>query len=696
REIGNVPRNKGTGGPPQELQWAAEDQLISKTHEELECELPVTARATYLIVFSHDGTLVASCHGDHNVYVTDLGSGKTVRKLSGHPRSPWCLAFHPSSNQILASGCIGGHVRVWDLHGGSELWTAQPDRGIYSLAFHPTDRVLVVATLNELHFWDWSQPVPFAKCITASEKEKVKYVSFDRLGHKLILGIGNRPSVQSQWDRMPVSMTTTNSTPSVSMSSASTNPPSPSYTPPLPTSTASQQENRSASTPSTSSTPSSSNNSNNNNEQERRLSVSYQSLVQQYELLVRRYYDLSHVQASAARVVPRVASPSTSSGPSFASNNEDVNDALDQETNNSTASNSESRLPSSVESLATLHLELLRANLRRIRHPDFLSMPRVHRQRYLRATADLIPSEDGENNDGEENSEGQRQRSTPEGESTHGSFSLQGPDSPSSSNTTSNNDRPFASIRSAFRPRLTVPVAPEQAALDLRVRSCQSTTTTTSTDSTFSTSIRSAFQPRTSSSQSGNSATRGNSSGRQGSRFSSPPADLSVRFGIQLLSRHIDNMQLRIGNSGATPSASSGPSSNPNSPPSSPPPRPSRPPPPTSPPPPSSPPLPPPYAASPSSSDDNGDEPPGPSRVDDEEGSRVRELMELTRISGGEEIDSAGGSNEDGARSGEGDSAGVSSGVAGAPFRDRPGNQTSRKRARVTVRFPEPGPNRPV
>lgn len=58
---------------------------------------------------------VASTHGNHNVYITDLTSGKNIRTLSGHPRTPWCIAFHPSSNEILASGCLGGQVRVWDL-----------------------------------------------------------------------------------------------------------------------------------------------------------------------------------------------------------------------------------------------------------------------------------------------------------------------------------------------------------------------------------------------------------------------------------------------------------------------------------------------------------------------------------------------------------------------------------------------------
>ena len=59
---------------------------------------------------------VASSHGDHNIHVTDLRTNKCISTLTGHPRTPWCIAFHPHRNDILASGCLGGQVRVWDLH----------------------------------------------------------------------------------------------------------------------------------------------------------------------------------------------------------------------------------------------------------------------------------------------------------------------------------------------------------------------------------------------------------------------------------------------------------------------------------------------------------------------------------------------------------------------------------------------------
>lgn len=178
-----------------ELESIAEANLVGKKLEELEYNLPGYPKATFLMVFSPDGTKMASAHGNHNIYITDVATGKNIKILSGHPRTPWCIAFHPSSSHILASGCLGGQVRIWDLRDGSKVWSTESQTVIASLAFHPSEKLLVIATHNEIHFWDWSQSKPFAVITTEVGKlaQKVRYVAFDNLGRKLITGIGNPP-----------------------------------------------------------------------------------------------------------------------------------------------------------------------------------------------------------------------------------------------------------------------------------------------------------------------------------------------------------------------------------------------------------------------------------------------------------------------------------------------------------------------
>lgn len=145
---------------------------------------------------------MASTHVNHNIYITEVKTGKCLHSLVGHRRTPWCVTFHPTIPGLVASGCLDGEVRIWDLHvsvcplcwggaggggwaravtaflpqGGSESWFTESNVAIASLAFHPTAQLLLIATNNELHFWDWSRPEPFAVVKTGSDTERVRWV----------------------------------------------------------------------------------------------------------------------------------------------------------------------------------------------------------------------------------------------------------------------------------------------------------------------------------------------------------------------------------------------------------------------------------------------------------------------------------------------------------------------------------------
>ncbi|WAR06908.1 AMRA1-like protein [Mya arenaria] len=159
------------------------DFVEQKFTESFPCAISGRCRSTFVMQFSPDGTKVASTHGDHSIQVTELSSGRLVRTLTGHPRTPWSLAFHPSSSHILASGCLGGQVRIWDLYGhGCDVWETENSTVVASLTFHPVDHVLVIAAGNTLYFWDWSKPEPFAACKTTYEYERIRWVKFDGQG----------------------------------------------------------------------------------------------------------------------------------------------------------------------------------------------------------------------------------------------------------------------------------------------------------------------------------------------------------------------------------------------------------------------------------------------------------------------------------------------------------------------------------
>jgi WD40 repeat protein len=75
---------------------------------------PNPSVSTISISFSPDGRTLASTHGDHSVKITCAHTGKLIRTLEGHPRTPWTVKYHPINNRIVASGCLGFQVRIWD------------------------------------------------------------------------------------------------------------------------------------------------------------------------------------------------------------------------------------------------------------------------------------------------------------------------------------------------------------------------------------------------------------------------------------------------------------------------------------------------------------------------------------------------------------------------------------------------------
>ncbi|XP_059352395.1 uncharacterized protein LOC130699159 isoform X2 [Daphnia carinata] len=275
------------------LEAIAEENLLKKDLKETCCTLPGNPRSTFLMVFSPDGSKVASSHGDHNINVTDLRTSKCISTLTGHPRTPWCIAFHPHRNDILASGCLGGQVRVWDLSGGSEMWSVtatEVTTVIASLAFHPSERLLVIATNSTLYFWDWNIPQPFAKCSTANEKQKLRYVSFDPLGNWLLTGISNTFGTSASF--------APGTTSSLSGSSLTLGGPG-QVTHPI-----NYRMER------------------NEQERERNLQSRYQTLLDQYERLRVRYQELRHRAAELELNASSSQSTSTGTVASFSMNND--------------------------------------------------------------------------------------------------------------------------------------------------------------------------------------------------------------------------------------------------------------------------------------------------------------------------------------------------------------------------------------
>jgi hypothetical protein len=113
------------------------------------------AVSTISVAFSSDSHTMASTHGDHTVKITCCATGFLLATLEGHPRTPWTVKYHPLQSNILASGCLGFQVRVWDWKRASCLHMIRLNNAIISLSFHPGGHILAIASGSSLHFWDF-------------------------------------------------------------------------------------------------------------------------------------------------------------------------------------------------------------------------------------------------------------------------------------------------------------------------------------------------------------------------------------------------------------------------------------------------------------------------------------------------------------------------------------------------------------
>jgi len=120
-------------------------------------QLPPTAKSTIALAFSCDRHTLASTHGDHTVKIVDVISSKVLATLEGHPRTPWTVKAHPFLPDIVASGCLGGVLKIWNSKTGANLFSARLTHPVISLSFHPDGTKLAAAAAGNLFLWEFEK-----------------------------------------------------------------------------------------------------------------------------------------------------------------------------------------------------------------------------------------------------------------------------------------------------------------------------------------------------------------------------------------------------------------------------------------------------------------------------------------------------------------------------------------------------------
>ncbi|MEZ4661352.1 MAG: WD40 repeat domain-containing protein [Caldilineaceae bacterium] len=113
------------------------------------------ANGVLSVAFSPDGTQLASAGADSTLRLWDVTSEQKVSQLVGHTDWVWCVAFSPDGTQ-LASTSDDRTVRLWDVASGQPVaqFAGHTD-GVLSVAFSPDGAQLASAGDDgAVRIWD--------------------------------------------------------------------------------------------------------------------------------------------------------------------------------------------------------------------------------------------------------------------------------------------------------------------------------------------------------------------------------------------------------------------------------------------------------------------------------------------------------------------------------------------------------------
>src|SRR5207245_5223237 len=107
------------------------------------------------VMFSHDGTRLATCGEDTTVRLWNSSNGQTIATFKGHKGTVNSVVFSPDG-KTLVSGGQDHTLKLWDLSSLHDRDVLRGHKeGAYSIAFSPDDRILASASHDHtVKLWD--------------------------------------------------------------------------------------------------------------------------------------------------------------------------------------------------------------------------------------------------------------------------------------------------------------------------------------------------------------------------------------------------------------------------------------------------------------------------------------------------------------------------------------------------------------
>jgi len=146
-----------TLGDPRGIMFSPDDQVLAvaytggvRLHDALSGDTVLTLRGHAMdiqeVVFSPDGTQLATSSLDQTARVWDARDGHPLGTLLGHKGPVIGIAFSPDGSHVATAGG-DGTVRIWDVAPEHELWTVSPsDFDLEDIVVSPGGQRIAIAS----------------------------------------------------------------------------------------------------------------------------------------------------------------------------------------------------------------------------------------------------------------------------------------------------------------------------------------------------------------------------------------------------------------------------------------------------------------------------------------------------------------------------------------------------------------------
>jgi WD40 repeat protein len=103
--------------------------------------------------FRPDGKQLVTGSGDRTAIVWDLSTGDPVTELIGHTDTIVCVAFSPDG-KLVATASLDGTVRIWDASSGNQLWRRGHNEPLFAVTWADGSHVVIIGADRIVRSYD--------------------------------------------------------------------------------------------------------------------------------------------------------------------------------------------------------------------------------------------------------------------------------------------------------------------------------------------------------------------------------------------------------------------------------------------------------------------------------------------------------------------------------------------------------------